>query len=173
MPFATQLIGASPYVATPNWHERCLSCPGSEKDAPILDTQERVSNRRISQGKDLNSKSKHGARTPRLPALLAAGVLAAGLCLAAEATTVPVNVSASIGGVPTGNSYESFDGVVPGHAGGMTTSGITVQFSADGQAVQGAWSGRYAPPFLSDSNGMLFGNPGNGANTTTYLTTGI
>jgi hypothetical protein len=52
------------------------------------------------------------------------------------------------------------------------SNGITVSFTGDGQAVQGSESGVYAAPYLSNGNGTLFGDPNNGADTTTYLTTG-
>lgn len=88
---------------------------------------------------------------------------------------MPVSVNASIGGAPDGNSYENFDALALDNTGGLTPSGITVQFSAGGQsqAVQGASSGFYAAPFLSNNNGLVFGNPANNENATTYVTTGI
>ena len=104
--------------------------------------------------------------------LLAAGMVAAGLGLgmtAANATTI----TASVGGVPTGaGCYESFDSLTtPG--GGITTDcGINVSFVTDAQSVQGSQSGLYAAPFLSNNNGTLFGDPTNGQDTTTYLTSG-
>jgi hypothetical protein len=82
-------------------------------------------------------------------------------------------VNSSVGGAPTGANYVNFDNLPLGNAGG-TSGGIGVSFtSGDGGAVQGALSGRYAAPFLSGGNGSLFGNPANGADTTTYLSTGI
>jgi len=81
-------------------------------------------------------------------------------------------VSASVGGAPTGMSYANFDNLPLGAAGGVS-NGITVSFTGDGQAVQGSQSGVYAAPYLSGGNGTLFGDPNNGQDATTYLTTGI
>ncbi len=81
-------------------------------------------------------------------------------------------VSASVGGAPTGVSYVNFDNLPLGNTGG-TSNGITVSFTGDGQAVQGSLSGYYAAPYLSNGNGTLFGDPNNGPDTTTYLTTGV
>lgn len=82
-------------------------------------------------------------------------------------------VSSAVGGAPTGANYVNFDNLALGNAGG-TSGGIGVSFtSGDSEAVQGALSGRYAAPFLSGGNGTLFGDPANGPDTTTYLSTGI
>lgn len=80
----------------------------------------------------------------------------------------------SVGGAPTGVSRESFDALPLGTAGGTLASGITVAFTPAAQAVQGALGGQYAAPFLSGGNGAGFGSPNqpNGADTTTYLTSG-
>jgi hypothetical protein len=50
-----------------------------------------------------------------------------------------------------------------------------VSFTGTGQVVQGAAGGLYAAPFVSGSNGVGFGSPDqpNGADGTTYLSTGI
>lgn len=108
-------------------------------------------------------------------ALIAAGVLVSGLCLAGQAMANPISISASVGGVPTGaDHYESFDSLPLGSAGGTTSSGLVVSFQPDGSAVTGAVSGRYAAPYLSNSNGALFGDPTtSGADATTYLTSGL
>jgi hypothetical protein len=58
-------------------------------------------------------------------------------------------------------------------AAGGTSNGVAVSFGGDGQAVQGSQSGVYAAPYLSNGNGTLFGDPNNGPDTTTYLTTGV
>ena len=83
-----------------------------------------------------------------------------------------ITIDASVGGAPTGVNYANFDGVPLGTAGGMS-DGITVSFTTDGQAVQGSQSGLYAAPYLSNGNGALFGDPNNGPDATTYVTTGI
>src|SRR5882757_7129869 len=93
-----------------------------------------------------------------------------GLAHPASASLV---INSSVGGAPTGVNYVNFDNLPLGSAGGIS-GGIGVSFtSGDGRAVQGAASGLYAAPFLSGGNGSLFGNPANGADTTTYLSTGI
>ncbi len=42
-----------------------------------------------------------------------------------------------------------------------------------GQAAQGSLTDVYAAPYLSNGNGTPFGDPLNGPDTTTYLTTGV
>ena len=117
-----------------------------------------------------NGHSRHGSR---LHATLAAGVLAVGLCLAATTASATVVLSGSVGGVPAGaDNYENFDTLPLGETGGVTPTGITVAFVTDAGAVQGAVNGKYAAPFLSNGNGTLFGDPSDGADTTTYLTSG-
>ena len=83
-----------------------------------------------------------------------------------------LTVSASVGGAPTGVSYANFDNLPLGAAGGVS-DGISVSFTGDGQAVQGSQSGVYAAPYLSNGNGTLFGDPNDGPDATTFLTTGI
>lgn len=120
----------------------------------------------------MNSQNRGNLATRR-HGLLAACLLAAGLCFAAtSANANPLTISSVIGGAPTGTHYENFDGLALGTAGGLTPSGIVVSFNPDAEAVQGAVSGKYAAPFLSNSNGTLFGDTNNGADTTTYLTSG-
>jgi hypothetical protein len=83
-----------------------------------------------------------------------------------------ITYDATVGGsAPTGVNYANFDGLPLGAAGGIS-NGITVSFTGDGQAVQGSQSGVGAAPFLSNGNGTLFGDPNNGPDTTTYLSTG-
>jgi hypothetical protein len=99
-------------------------------------------------------------------------LLALGLGVTAVPAQAGLIVSSAVGGVPTGVNYVNFDNLPLG-AGGGVSGGITVSFVPDGQAVTGALSGQYAAPFLSNGNGALFGNAGNGPDTTTYLSTGI
>lgn len=103
---------------------------------------------------------------------VAVGVL--GLCLAgpSPAARAGLVIDATVGGAPTGVDYVNFDGLSLGNAGG-TSNGVGVSFTADGQAVQGSMSGEYAAPYLSGGNGTPFGDPNNGPDTTTYLTTGV
>ena len=97
-----------------------------------------------------------------------AGALMLSVSHAGAAT---LTVTSSVGGAPTGISYVNFDNLTLGSGGG-TSGGITVSMSPDGQAVVGASSGLYAPPFLSNNNGVLFGDSTNGQDATTYLTSG-
>ncbi len=96
------------------------------------------------------------------------------LCLTAISSDAraSITIDASVGGAPTGVNYASFDTLPLGSAGG-TSSGISVSFGGDAQAVQGSQSGVYAAPYLSNGNGTLFGDSSNGPDTTTYLSTGI
>lgn len=119
------------------------------------------------------NKMKTLFHTSGMRALVAAGALVAGLGFAATASAT---LTASVGGVPTGASlnYESFDSCTLGPSTCAPSSGLlSVVFTPDAQAVQGASPGLYAAPFLSNSNGSLFGDPAvSGADTTTYLTSG-
>lgn len=121
----------------------------------------------------MNTTSRNRFQTRGVKALLAAGALVAGMGLfATTANANPLSITSSVGGVPTGTSYESFDTLTLGGAGGTMPSGIIVSFSPDGQAVTGASNSLYAAPVLSNNNGMPFGDPNNGADMTTYLTAG-
>ena len=104
---------------------------------------------------------------------VAAGALVLGMCFAAT-TANATTLTATVGGVPTGaDCYENFDGLTLGSGGGVTSlCNIAVSFTPDGGAVQSGADGVYAPPVLSNGNGTLFGDPTNGADTTTYLTAG-
>src|SRR5882724_13155500 len=74
-----------------------------------------------------------------------------------------VIMNALVGGAPTGVNYVNFDNLPLGDAGG-TSGGIVVSFDGiRGGAVNGAVPGIAAAPFLSNDNGLLFGDPSNGA----------
>jgi|JI10StandDraft_1071094.scaffolds.fasta_scaffold486702_1 hypothetical protein len=104
--------------------------------------------------------------------MTAAGAFAATILGGAAAFAAPVVNSALVGGVPTsGVTYETFDTLPLGTAGGALASGVSVVFTPNAQAVQGASSGVYAPPVLSNGNGAPFGQA-NGVNTSTYLAAG-
>ncbi|MEO7051400.1 MAG: hypothetical protein ABI128_07015 [Rhodanobacter sp.] len=124
----------------------------------------------------MNNQMKSKLHSAGFKAVLAAGVLLAGMGLAATANAAPINLSGSVGGVPnnSGVNYENFNDAPLNdqNASYTTASGIQVSFLPDAQAVQGAQSGQYAAPFLSSFNGTLFGDPTNGADSTTYLTSG-
>lgn len=119
------------------------------------------------------NKIRGRLENPRWRGLVAVGALAAGLCLAAPAAYAdPISVSASVGGVPTGTSYENFDLVPLGSGAFITGSGVAVSFTGGAAAVSGPLGGVYAPPYLSHDNGVAFGDLTNGQDATTYLTTG-
>jgi hypothetical protein len=98
--------------------------------------------------------------------------LVAGLFAGATAGHATLTVSADVGGAPTGVNYVNFDDLALGSAGGVS-DGVGVAFDPDGQAVQGSVSGIYAAPYLSNGNGVPFGDPENGPDTTTFLSTGL
>ena len=99
--------------------------------------------------------------------------------IAAIATAAPAQaalvVSGSVGGAPSGVILDNLDWLALGNAGGLSPqSGLTVNFAGNAKAVQGSVGGQYAAPFLSGGNGAGFGSPNqaNGADTTTYATSG-
>jgi hypothetical protein len=99
--------------------------------------------------------------------------LLSGVSFAAGSANAALVVSAAIGGAPTGVNYANFNGLPSGSAGGVS-SGITVGFTGDGQAVTGSLSGQYAAPYVTGASGAAFGDfSAPGPDTTQYLTTGI
>jgi hypothetical protein len=102
----------------------------------------------------------------------ALGVLSLCLIGASPAARAGLTVTASVGGAPTGVNYVNFNNLPLGNTGG-TSGGVGVSFTTDGQAVQGSLANVYAAPYLSNGNGTLFGDPNNGPDGTTYLSTGI
>jgi hypothetical protein len=100
-------------------------------------------------------------------------MLVAWLTWASPVAYADLTITSVVGGSPTGVSYANFDKLPLGTKGGIS-DGITVSFTSDGQAVQGSLTGVYAAPYLSNSNGVPFGdNTVSGPDTTTYLSTGI
>jgi hypothetical protein len=121
----------------------------------------------------MNNRTKGKLHPSRLQALLAGAVLVAGMGLGATTANATAVITGTVGGVPSGaDIYENFDDAPLGGAGYTTSNGIIVTFGNDGQAVHGASSGHYAAPFLSGGNGLNFGSQGDGADATTYLTSG-
>lgn len=123
----------------------------------------------------MNSKTTGKSYGPHfLRSLFAGAMLAAGVLLVSTTVSATAVLSGSVGGVPAGaDNYETFDSLAPNSS--TTTvlgGGLTVVFSPDGKAVQGAQSGQYAAPFLSGGNGANFGGQADGADATTYLTSG-
>jgi hypothetical protein len=108
----------------------------------------------------------------RLRPLLTRAILAAGLVFAAGGAHAALMVSAAVGGAATGNNYVNFNNLALGAAGGAS-GGATVSFSGTGAVVTGASSGLYAAPYISGSNGSLFGDATvSGADSTRYISTG-
>lgn len=108
----------------------------------------------------------------QLLSFTAAGALALAIGHVGAANAAFV-VNPLVGGAPTGVNYANFDLLPLGSAGG-SSGGIGVSFTGDGQTVINSASGLYAPPFISNSNGALFGDPMvAGQDTTPYLTSGI
>jgi hypothetical protein len=104
----------------------------------------------------------------------------AGALVACHVANATMTVSGSVGGAPIGVSKVNFDNLTLGSVGGTAfgpNGSVGVSFVVDGQAVAGAMSGVYAAPWLSGNNGTGFGpssvNQVNGADATTYLTSGI
>lgn len=104
-----------------------------------------------------------------------ASVIAVSFATPAMASLQIVSV---VGGQPAnGVNYVNFDALPLGATGGnapntANTDYIAVSFTPNAQVVSGSASGQYAAPFLSSSNGTLFGDNNNGPDTTRYLTSG-
>ena len=92
-------------------------------------------------------------------------------------------ISSSLGGnPPTGAKYVNFDDMTLGDQGTSAKARdqsqsevgtINVLFEPDAKVVKGSASGLYAVPYLSGTNGALFGNvPMTGQDETPYLTSG-
>lgn len=108
----------------------------------------------------------------RFPTIAAVSALAIGLSAVSAPAGAVLVWSSAVGGTPTGASYANFDDLALGSAGG-TSGGINVSFVPDGQTVTGALSGKYAAPYISNSNGVLFGDSTvSGPDATQYLSTG-
>lgn len=104
--------------------------------------------------------------------------LCTGLFLAAASSiaSASLTVTSVIGGAPAGVKYVNLDNLDLGAAGG-TSNGVIVEFGGaagpDGsKIVQGSEVNKYAAPYISNSNGVLFGDSTvSGPNTTKYVTT--
>jgi hypothetical protein len=92
-----------------------------------------------------------------------------------------LTVSSLVGGAPTGVDYVNFDDLSLGGSGGVAANNsnsadvgsVTVTFAPDAQAVQGSANNLYAAPYISNSNGGIFGdNTVSGPDSTTYITSG-
>ena len=107
-------------------------------------------------------------------AVAVAALITGSLAFAGTANaTATILGSSQVGAAPGGATLDNLDWLPLGTAGG-TNGVMSVSFQPDGQAVQGASSGVYAPPFLSGNNGDGFGSPDQdlGADATTYVTAG-
>lgn len=112
--------------------------------------------------------------------------LLASVCVVGMATCQIANAlsvsSSAIGGVPIGaDQYFNFNDAPVGLVGSSgswvsdsmdSTDTVTVTATPNALIVQGAVSGQYAAPYLSGGQGTLFGAQPDGADTTTYLTSG-
>ncbi|HTV01986.1 MAG TPA: PEP-CTERM sorting domain-containing protein [Luteitalea sp.] len=99
-------------------------------------------------------------------------VVAAVLSLAVSTTAAaaPFTISSTVGGAPAGVSKDNLNWLPLGASGG-TQNGVTVTFLPDAAVVTGAASGLYAAPFLSNGNGLAFGDA-DGPDQSRYITTG-
>ncbi len=105
-------------------------------------------------------------------AAFVAGVLSTFVFAGANAAII--TPTGSVGGAPTGVVHQTFDSLTPGNTADATIGIVTVKFTGgSSQPVQGALGGQYAAPYLSNGNGAGFGGQPDGADTTTYLSTGI
>jgi hypothetical protein len=79
-----------------------------------------------------------------------------------------------VGGQPaSGVNYANFDNLPLDSAVGGVSGGITVSLSSNAQVVDLPNTGQYAAPFISNSNGLLFGdNTISGQDKTPYITSG-
>ncbi len=112
--------------------------------------------------------------------LIATGTVVAGLAVASAAQAVTLN--GFVGGLPQPTAggtiiYDNLNSyTVQGDGSWLFSSGVRVTFDPDpgsGGHVTGSQAGQYAAPFLSNSNGVPFGdNTVAGQDTTPYLSTG-
>lgn len=98
--------------------------------------------------------------------------LSAGLLTAARADII---ANPLVGGAASGTTLINFDGAALGAAAPLNYGDLTVSFGGVAHGVvQGNVHNQYAPPVVSGSNGIGFGNPGNqamGPDATHYLST--
>ena len=102
---------------------------------------------------------------------------AAMVCLssAVQAAFVTVTNTSVGGGAANSQNYANFDSFIPPQVGGPAgvNGGITVDLGTSGQiGYLPNVGGVYAAPFLSGNNGVNFGSQPDGADATSYLTTG-
>lgn len=105
------------------------------------------------------------------------------LCLvsvlvAQSASAANFTVSGSVGGAPTGVKYVNFDNLTLGTLNGTVVANgnngtVKVTGNPNAQVTTGSVGGINAAPYISNSNGSLFGDATvSGADQTPYLTTG-
>jgi len=99
--------------------------------------------------------------------------LLGGVLLLSASQAQALTVVSVVGGAPAGTNYINFDSVplntTPGSY--AVAPGVTLALVPNAQAVQGSTT-TYAAPWLSGGNGTLFGDPNDGADATTYITSG-
>lgn len=111
--------------------------------------------------------SQFKSHAPALKVLLATSLLGFGISANASLTVTSV-----IGGAPAGVNFVNFNNLDLGNAGG-TSNNVGVSMNGTAQVVQGSVPEQYAAPYISNTNGLLFGdNTVSGPDSTKYLTTG-
>lgn len=112
-------------------------------------------------------------RSSRHKLIALAGAVALAFGLWANGAQASFVINALVGGAPTGINYANFNNLPFGSAGG-TSGGISVSYLPDGKTATGSTSGINAAPYISNSNGVLFGDSTvAGSDTTPYLSTGL
>jgi hypothetical protein len=104
--------------------------------------------------------------------VVAIAALTFGVAASAPPAAAAITSSAVIGGGPMDPQahFANFDNLSLGNAGG-TSGGVSVSFAGGGIAVTGT-TGTYTAPYITNSNGALFGDSMvSGFETTPYLTT--
>ena len=90
--------------------------------------------------------------------------------LSGTASAAPFTITSSVGGAPSGVALDNLNWLPTG-AGGGSQGGVTVSFRPDAGVVTGAASGVYAAPYLSNGNGLAFGDA-DGPDQSRYITSG-
>ena len=97
------------------------------------------------------------------------------VALTTSSVSAGLIIASVVGGGPSaaaGVNYANFNNLALGSAAG-TSGGVAVTFTPNAAVVNGAAANLYAAPYISNSNGVLFGdNTVSGADTTNYLSTG-
>ncbi len=92
------------------------------------------------------------------------------IAISGSAFAAPFTITSSVGGAPSGVYTDNLNWLPVGSAGG-SQSGVTVTFQPDAGVVTGGVSGLYAPPYVSNGNGAVFGDA-DGVDASRYITSG-